>query len=120
MQPSCDPCASNVFTIYAGDDKTMMLRAAYQDTGLPLDLTSCTEISVPILNAGGTSAIFLYSLSQVTIGSPTNYGLFSVPIPSAKSALFFIGELQTFDVTFTIAGLKTTVRYFQSLSVLQR
>jgi hypothetical protein len=35
------------------------------------------------------------------------------------SALLNLGELQNFDVTFTISGQVFTVRYFQALSVFE-
>lgn len=119
MSEQCGVCSGNsIFEIFTGQDKTMSLRAAYS-SGLPLDLTSCTEISVPLPNADGTTSIRLLSLSQVVISSPAISGMFTVPIPSAVSALLNIGERQTIDVSFTISGLITIVRYFRALTVVQ-
>lgn len=109
-----------VFTIFTGDDKTMNLKAVYADSGDPLDLTDCTEISIPLPNADGTFRTLLKSLGEVQIASPEVLGKFSATITSSVSALMKVGEFQSFDVTFTIDSLKTTVGYPQALTVFQR
>lgn len=109
-----------VFSIFTGDDKVMPLKAQYVASGNSLDLTSCTEISVPLANADGTTTTLTLSGSQVAIVSPAVLGQFNVTIPSSVSALLKVGEFQTVDVTFTISSKQTTVRYFQALSVFQR
>jgi hypothetical protein len=118
MNP-CNCAASGPFEIFTGQDKTMSMRAAYSNTGLPLDLTSCTEISVSLPNADGTFTTLLLTASQVAITSPANLGQITVPITHTVSALLNVGELQNVDVAFTIGGLVTIVRFFQALSVLE-
>ena len=97
----------------------MTMRAIYQPSGLPLDLTSCTEISVALPNADGTFTNLLLSLDQVSIVSPANLGTITVAITHTVSALLNVGVLQNVDVTFTIGGLITVVRFFQALSVFE-
>lgn len=109
-----------VFTIFQGDTKTMNLKAINAQcggVGDPLDLTACTEIAVYLPNADGTQSVRLLSLAQVTITSPAVLGKFSVLVPNTVSALLNVGELQTFDVTFTISGQVFTVPFVQALSV---
>lgn len=116
---SCQSCQQKAFSIFLGDNKTMPLKVAYQESGDPVDLTSCTELVVNLLNQDGSFATFKLSLSQVTIvGSPL-LGKFSILITSMISALLNVGELQNVDVTFTISGQVFTVRYFQALSVFE-
>lgn len=113
------PCLPvNPFVIFTGDAKTLPLRIAYS-TGLPVDLTSCTEIVVNLPNADGTFTQLKLSLSQVAITSPALLGQFTTPISAVKSALLNIGELQNVDVTFTISGSPFTVRFYQALSVFE-
>lgn len=106
-----------VFEIFLGDAKTLSLRAVNTATLIPLDLTSCTEISVALPNADGSFTALLLSLSEVSITSPAVLGQFQAPITSVVSALLNPGELQFFDVTFTISGLPQTIRYANALSV---
>lgn len=111
----------NIFSIFRGDNKTMFLRAV--NTGCnsdPLDLTACTEIDIALPNADGTFTHLLLTLGKVVIGSPAILGKFSAPIASLVSAVLNPGELQSFDVTFTIGAEKITVRYFQALSVFEQ
>lgn len=117
MNAPCTPI--NVFSIFTGDAKTMNLRAVYQDSGQPLDLTSASEIVVNLPNADGSILQLKLSLSAVTITSPAVLGNFTAAITSLQSALLNIGELQDFDVTFTISGSPFTVRYYGSLSVFE-
>ena len=112
------PCPQP-FEIFQGQDKTMSMRAAFAQTGLPLDLTSCTEIAVALPNADGTVTNLLLSLSEVAITSPALAGAFTVPITATVSALLNVGLLQNIDVAFTISGLITIVRFFQALSVFE-
>lgn len=106
------------FTIFTGDAKTMPLRVAYQ-SGLPFDLTSCTEIVVNLPNADGTFTQLKLSLAQVAIVSPANLGQITAAISSVDSAKLNIGELQNVDVTFTISGNPITVRFYGALSVFE-
>lgn len=110
----------NVFTIFTGDDKTMKLKGVYAESGDPLDLTDCTEIDVALQKADGTFLHLLKSDDKVVITSPALLGKFEAAIASDESALLQVGELQSFDVTFTIASKVFTVRYVESLSVFQR
>ncbi len=114
-------CGQNVFSIFTGDAKAMNLKAIYADSFNPLDLTSCTEIVVSILNADGSYSQFKFSESEVTIGSPEVLGNFSVTAAAmgAASSLFAVGELQNFTVAFTISSLVQTVEYLNCFSVFQ-
>lgn len=115
-----NPCTPiNVFSIFTGDAKTMSLRALYQETGQPVDLTAASEIVVNLPNADGSFLQLKLSLSAVTVTSPAVLGNFTAVISAVQSALLNIGELQNFDVTFTISGNPFTVRYYGSLSVFE-
>lgn len=116
-----DHMEPGVFTIFLGDDKAMLLKAVTGGCagGDPLDLTSCSEIDVILPKADGTFAHRLLSAGQVVITSPALLGKFTAQIPSAVSALLQVGELQSFDVAFTISAQKTTVRFANALSVFQ-
>jgi len=109
----------NTFTIFTGNGKTMELKAVYEDSGDPLDLTSCTEIDIALPNADGTFTHLLLSADQVAITSPALLGKFSALITPEVSALLNIGELQNVDVTFTIDAEPFTVRFYQALTVYQ-
>lgn len=112
-----NPCP---FTIYQGDAKTMLLKALQEfPAGDPLDLTSCTEIIVSLPKADGTILLRKLSLAEVVVTSPAVLGKFSVAISAINSALLNVGQLQTFDVTFTISGVVFTVPYFNALSVFE-
>lgn len=115
------PCNCNQipFTIFLGDSKTLNLKAVYAVTDDPLDLTECTEIVVSLTNADGGILQLKLSLDQVTIASPPVLGKFMAPISSIQSALLNPGELQNFDVTFTISSAVFTVRYPNALSVFE-
>lgn len=107
-----------VFTIFLGNAKTMYLKAVNSGcNGDPLDLTSCTEIDIALPYADGTIKHLLLSDDEVEITTPPVLGKFSAPIADDVSALLLVGELQSFDVTFTILGETFTVRYPQALSV---
>jgi hypothetical protein len=110
-----------VFSIYTGDEKTLSLKAIYQESGDPLDLTSCTEIIVQLPLADGTfTALPLAGEdSVVEILSPAALGKFNVLIESEVSELLLVGELMNFDVVFTISGVVFTVKYSGCLTVLQ-
>lgn len=116
QNPCCPP--NTPFQIFTGDQKTLPLRVAY-NTGLPLDLTSCTEIVVNLPNADGSFLQLKLSLGQVSIVSPALLGQFTALITTAQSALLNIGECQDVDVTFTIGGAPFTVRFYQALSVFE-
>lgn len=118
MQPNCCPTPP-VFTIFLGDKKVMNLKAVYGDTGDPLDLTSCTEIVLALPLASGAFTALKLSLAQITITSPANLGKFAATAAAigAISATLMVGELQSFDVTFTISGNPFTVRYVSALTV---
>ncbi len=109
----------NIFTIFTGDDKMMNLKAVYQENLDPLDLTECTEIDLVLRNADGTLKHLLLSEDEIAIVTPADLGKFTAAITAEVSALLMVGELQSFDVTFTIADAKTTVRYQNALSVFQ-
>lgn len=109
------------FSIFLGDKKTMALKVVNDtccDDG-PLDLTSCTEIDVALQNQDGTIAHRLLTTGQVAITSPAVLGKFTVPISAVVSALLNVGQFQNFDVTFTIAGEISTVRFSKGLSVFE-
>lgn len=110
----------NTFIIYTGDAKTMSLKALYSGSLDALDLTDCTEIDVSLPLAGGGFAHRLLSDSQVVKSSPATSGKFTVPIDAELSATLKIGELQGFDVTFTIGTDVKTVRYVAALTVFER
>ncbi len=113
-------CAPNIFSIFTGDAKTMSLRALYQESGQPLDLTAATEIIVRLPNADGTTLLLKLTLGAVSITSPAVLGNFTALITALQSALLNIGEGQSFDVTFTISGNPFTVRYYAALSVFEQ
>jgi hypothetical protein len=117
-QCECGP-GSQPFTIFQGQDKTMSMRAAFAQTGLPLDLTDCTQIDVALPNADGTFTNLLLTDSQVAITTPALAGAFTVPITNEVSALLNVAERQNVDVAFTISGLVTIVRFWQALTVLE-
>ena len=119
MQPqSCCP-APSPFTIFLGDAKTMNLKAAFAETGDPLDLTSCTAIVVSLPTTSSTPLQLTLASGAIAISSPPNLGKFTAAITAIQSALLNVGELQNFDVTFTISGNPFTVRYYASLTVLE-
>lgn len=107
------------FSIFLGDSKTMYLQALNGSTKNPLDLTSCTEISVPLPNADGSFTILTLSSGHVAITAPAVLGQFSVPISSINSALLNTGQFQNIDVTFTISGVIFTVPFLQAFSVFE-
>lgn len=117
-QSGCSP-TPNVFTIYTGDDKTMNLKAVFAGSFTPYDLTDCTEISVKLPYQDGTFVELKLSDSKVAITSPAILGAFTVTISEIVSTLLKIAEFQTFEVTFTIGGLKNTISYFNALTVIQ-
>lgn len=115
----CASCQPNTFDIFTGEDKVMSMRVAFQQTGLPLDLTSCTEINVALPKNDGTFIDLLLSLAQVVIVSPPVAGQIQVPISAANSALLNVGTGQDVDVAFTISAKVTVVRFAKVLNVLQ-
>lgn len=110
----------NVFTLYLGDVKTLNLKALFASNLSPLNLTDCTEIDIALPNSDGTLTHRLLTLGQVVIESPAILGGFHTAISSLISSALNVGELQSFCVTFTIAGEVITVPYLQALSVFQR
>ena len=108
-----------VFSIFQGDAKTMSLAAIYSNFGGPLDLTDCTQIVITLPNFDGTFTVLKLSLSDITIASPTVLGKFSAAISSLVSGVLNVGELQSFNVTFTISGQVFTVPYINALSVFE-
>lgn len=110
---------SKCFEIFLGDDKTQSLKALYDCTFTPVDLTNCTEINVQLpLALGGFTQLKL-SLAQVVISSPANLGEYAVNIIPSISNLLNVGVLQDFYVTFTIGGKPFTLRYFQGVSIFE-
>lgn len=110
-----------VFSIYHGNLKTMYLKALQGSCvdSDPLDLTSCTEIDIALPKTDGTTLHLLLSTAQVVVTAPAVLGKFSAEISAVNSALLNVGEYQDFVVTFTIAGVKFSVRYQRALSVFQ-
>ncbi len=112
MNGACG-CAQNVFKIWQGDEKTMNLGAISRGcTTGPLDLTSCTGITVALPAADGT----FVDIAGV-IDSPNLLGKFHVPIAAEDSALLAPGELQSFTAQFTFSGEIVTGEYSNCLSV---
>ncbi len=115
---SCQPSAP--FTIFQGDSKTMNLKALYAVSEDPLDLTDCTEIDIALPKSDGSVLHLLLSEDAVDIVSPPVLGKFTAAIDAEDSVLLNAGELQNFDVTFTIGAQVFTVRYVNALSVFER
>ena len=118
MNPLSNP-SFPVFEVFLGDVKPLPLKALYQTTLGPLDLTDCSEIVVNLPNADGTFLQLKLSLDQVTITSPSVLGQFVANFTSIQSALFMVGTYQNIDVTFTISGAPQTVRFMNCFSVFQ-
>lgn len=120
-QVAGDAGCGGPFSIFLANAKTMFLRAmnAPCNGGDPLDLTYCSEIDVQLPNQDGTFTHLKLSLGQVLVTQPPVLGKFQVPITALVSAALNQGELQNFDVTFTILGEVFTVRYYQALSVYE-
>lgn len=117
MQPAC--CPPNVpFEIFTGNAKVMPLRVAFT-TGIPVDLSACTEIVANLPNADGTFTQLKLSDSDVTILSPAVLGQFTVAIDAIDSAKLNVATAQNVDVVFTISGQDTTVRFYSALSVFE-
>jgi hypothetical protein len=110
---------SKCFEIFLSDDRTQSLKALYDCTFLPVDLTSCTEINVQLPLALGGFTQLLLSAGQVAISSPAVLGEYAVSIPPSVSELLNVGALQDFYVTFTISGKPFTLRYFQGVSIFE-
>ncbi len=108
-----------VFSIYTGDEKTLSLKAVYQESGDPLNLTDCIEIIVQLPLADGTFTALKFSEDDVEIPNPKVLGKFNALIASEVSALLLVGELMSFDVVFTIDDVTFTVKYSGCLTVLQ-
>jgi hypothetical protein len=114
-------CGQNIFSIFQGDAKPLNLKAVYASSFTPLDLTACSEIVVALPNADGTFTELSLSGSEVVINSPAVLGSFSVTQAAIGTVSddLNVGELQNFNVVFTIAGKQLTVPYIQALSVFQ-
>ncbi|MDH4163342.1 MAG: hypothetical protein OEW15_11735 [Nitrospirota bacterium] len=112
------PQPAGPFTIFTGDAKTLPLRIAYA-SGLPVDITSASEIVVKLPNADGSFTLLKLTESKVAIVSPGTLGQITAPITALVSAALNIGELQDIDVTFTIGGNPFTVRFYGALSVFE-
>lgn len=115
---SCGCNQNGPFEIFTGQDKTMSMKVQNQATGTPFDLTSCSAIRVSLPNADGTFTTLTLT-TGVAITSPAVLGGFTVAISHTVSALLNVGLLQNIDVSFTISGLVTVVRFFQALTVLE-
>lgn len=112
-----NPCP---FSIYQGDAKTMELKAIQDSaTGDPLDLTDVDEIVINLLKADGTILQLKLSDDEVVVADPPVLGKFSAAISAEDSALLNVGELQTFDVTFTFGEDIFTIPYLAALSVFE-
>jgi hypothetical protein len=94
-----------VFEIFQGDAKVLPLRALYQGSALPFDLTLATEIVVmlPLAAAGGYLQLKL-SLSQVSIVGDPKLGQFQAPISTVNSLLLQTGTFQDVFAVLTISG----------------
>lgn len=109
---------SKCFEIFLGDDRTQSLKALYDCTLNPVDLTSCTEITVLLpLAAGGFTSGLTLTGGQVVISGDPQLGDFGVEISSVVSALLQIGALQDFYVRFVIGGKPFTLPYRQGVSI---
>jgi hypothetical protein len=122
---SCSPsfessCTSGPqgFSISQGDQKTIYFRIV-DENGVPLDLTSCTQILVTLPSADGTFTQLELTMGQVSIQAPEVLGQFSALITSAVSPVLNTGTMQEIDVTLTIAGIIQTVRFQNALSVFE-
>jgi hypothetical protein len=115
--PMCSILPS--FPIFQGDAKTLTMKVAPSlIVNDPLDLTGATEIVVNLAKADGTTLQRKLSLAEVTVVD-AKLGKFTTAISAVNSALLLVGELQTFDVTFTIGSLVTTIQFVGALSVYQ-
>lgn len=115
----CNGYGFPVFEMFQGDDTPLPLKAMYQNTFNPLDLTDCTEIVVNITNTDGTVQQFKLTNNDVVISGDPKLGMFVVNWTTLISANFMVGPLQNIDVAFTIDGEITTIRYYNCLSVFQ-
>ncbi len=111
-------CAPAVYTIFLGDEKPMYLVVRLPN-GTPYSLESCTELVISLPKADGTFAQLKLSDNEVTIQSPAVLGEFSANITTEISELLQVGELQSFDVSFTTGSEINTVRYLNALSVFE-
>jgi hypothetical protein len=119
MEGFCSSCNPNVFEIFTGQDKDMPMRVVSQPSGLPLDLTECTAITIALPNADGTFTDLTLLDSQISIVTPALAGQIIATITAAESVLFNVGERQSIDASFTIGGLITIVRFLHAFSVLE-
>jgi hypothetical protein len=108
------------FTIFQGDSEPMGMKAIYQNSLDPYDLTDCTEVVVSLPKSDGGILELKLTEEQVEIVLPKVLGKIIATIDEESSALLRVGEYQNVDVTYTIAGKENTVRYERALTVLQR
>lgn len=112
----------SVFEIFLSDQKVLPLKALYEGSAQPLDLTSCTEIVVNLPLAAGGYLELKLSLSQVSIVGNPVLGQFQAPISAANSALLQTGTLQDVFAVFTISGAQNspfTVPFRKCFSVFE-
>ena len=107
-----------VFNMFLGDDEPLPLMALLGNL-TPLDLTLCTQIIVYMPNADGSFLELSFTNEGVTLTSPTVLGQFVAEWTSMQSELFMVGELQSIDVSFTIAGKQQTIRFPNCISIFQ-
>lgn len=107
MNPNPNLLIQQVFEIFLADAKLLPLKALYQGSFAPLDLTNCVQIEVQLplsQAAGGGFTNLLLSAGQVEITSPPNLGLFAVPITTNISSTLQPGTLQDIFAVFTIVS----------------
>lgn len=116
--PTCEGLPS--FPIFQGDIATVELKVAPSlIVNDPMDITDATEIVVNLLKSDGTILQLKLSTGGVVAIVEGILGKFSVLISVINSALLNVGEFQTFDVTFTIDSVVTTIPFIGALSVFQ-
>jgi hypothetical protein len=110
----------NTFKIFRGDEKTISLLVFDTDNnGLPVDLSSATEIDLALPNADGTVKHLLLSTGDVSLTVPAILGGFSALITDVVSTLLNVGEYQNLDATITLPNEVFTVRFQGGLSVFE-
>lgn len=111
MQPNPNLLVQQLFEIFLGDAKFLPLKALYQGTFAPYDLTNTQEIEVmlPLSGAGGFQSLFLTDGDVVIVGEP-NLGTFGANISSVISPTLQPGTLQdVFAVITTTSGTPISV-----------
>lgn len=94
-----------IFEIFKGNAKILPLRALFEGTFLPLNLTNCKQITVQLpLAAGGATALSLTSgVVSIGGGSPL-LGQVNVAISAVVSALLAGGVAQDIFAQFLLTS----------------